>query len=107
MRNYFPKRTLGAPLLTLSKLYDVPVGFVPPLLSQCIAIFAVAEGLLLSISNDLSCSYKNLVQLDLVKCLKTSPISGLQNTIQGTDNEAIFTNILYCTNSINFKHAKF
>ena len=30
MRNYFPKRTSGAPLHTLSKLYDVPVGFVSP-----------------------------------------------------------------------------
>ena len=30
MRNYFPKRTSGAPLHTLSKLYDVPVGFVFP-----------------------------------------------------------------------------
>ena len=28
MRNYFQKRTSGAPLHTLSKLYDVPVGFV-------------------------------------------------------------------------------
>ena len=48
-RNYFPKRTSGAPLNTLSKLYDVPVGFVsPPLhLRQCIAIVAVAEGCLL------------------------------------------------------------
>ena len=25
---YFPKRPSGAPLHTLSKLYDVPVGFV-------------------------------------------------------------------------------
>ena len=48
MRNYFPKRTSDAPLYILSKLYDVPVGFVsPPLLRQCIAIFAVAEGWLL------------------------------------------------------------
>ena len=48
MRNYFPKRTSGALLHTLSKLYDVPVGFVsPPLLRQCIATFAVAEGWLL------------------------------------------------------------
>ena len=32
MRNYFPKRPSGAPLHTLSKLYDVPVGFeTPPL----------------------------------------------------------------------------
>ena len=30
MRNYFPKRPSGAPLHTLSKLYDVPVGFEPP-----------------------------------------------------------------------------
>ena len=30
MRNYFPKRPSGALLHTLSKLYDVPVGFVPP-----------------------------------------------------------------------------
>ena len=30
MRNYFPKRPSGAPLHTLSKLYDVSVGFVPP-----------------------------------------------------------------------------
>ena len=30
MRNYFPKRTSVAPLHTLSKLYDVPVGFVSP-----------------------------------------------------------------------------
>ena len=31
MRNYFPKRTSGAPLNSLSRLYDVPVGFVSPL----------------------------------------------------------------------------
>ena len=30
MRNYFPNRPLGASLHTLSKLYDVPVGFVNP-----------------------------------------------------------------------------
>ena len=29
-RNYFPKRASGALLNTLSKLYEVPVGFVPP-----------------------------------------------------------------------------
>ena len=48
MRNYFPKRPSGAPLYTLSKLYDVPVGFVlPPILRLNIAYFAVAEGWLL------------------------------------------------------------
>ena len=47
--NYFPKRPSGAPLRTLSKLYDVPVGFVtpPPILRLNIAYFAVAEGWLL------------------------------------------------------------
>ena len=30
MRNYFPKRPSGAPVHTLSKLYDVPVGIDPP-----------------------------------------------------------------------------
>ena len=50
MRNYFPKRPSGAPLHTLSKLYDVPVGFVTPphpILRLNIAYFAVAEGWLL------------------------------------------------------------
>ena len=48
MWNYFPKRTSGAPLHTLSKLYYVPVGFVsPPLLRQYIALFAIAYGWLL------------------------------------------------------------
>ena len=48
MRNYFPKRPPGAPLHTLSKLYDVPVGFVtPPILRMCIALLVVAEGWLL------------------------------------------------------------
>ena len=39
----------GAPLHTLSKLYDVPVGFDPPspILRLNIAYFAVAEGWLL------------------------------------------------------------
>ena len=42
MTNYYPKRTSGAPLHTVYKLYDVPVGFVS--FPQCIALFAVAEG---------------------------------------------------------------
>ena len=42
MRNYFQKRTCGAPLQL------IPAGFVPLSLSrQCIAILAVAEGWLL------------------------------------------------------------
>ena len=44
MRVYFRKRPSGAPLHTLSKLYDVPVVFYTSHLRQCIALFAVAEG---------------------------------------------------------------
>ena len=45
MKELFSKRPSGAPLYTLSKLYDVPVGFAPPpLLRLCIALYAVAEG---------------------------------------------------------------
>ena len=47
MRNYFPKRTSGATLYTLSKLCDVPVGFVSPSFEAVVAIFAVAKGWLL------------------------------------------------------------
>ena len=49
MKNNFPKRPSGAPLSTLSKLYDVPVGFVhpPPLFETVIALFAVADRWLL------------------------------------------------------------
>ena len=48
MRNIFPNRPSGAPLHTLSKVTDVPVGFVPtPYLMQYIALLAVAEGWLL------------------------------------------------------------
>ena len=45
MSNYFPKRPSGALLHTLSKLYDIPVGFEGPQfnLKQCFALFAVAE----------------------------------------------------------------
>ena len=41
MRNYFPKRPSGAPLHTLSKLYDVPVGFVTSILRLCIISYLV------------------------------------------------------------------
>ena len=49
MSNKFPHPPSSAPLHTLLKLYDVPVDFVntPPSLRQCLALFAVAEGLLL------------------------------------------------------------
>ena len=44
MSNYFPKRPSSALLHTLSKLYNVPVRFVPsPILKLCIGLFAVAE----------------------------------------------------------------
>ena len=41
MRNYFPKRPSGAPLHTLSKLYDVPVGFTKMYLARWITVNVV------------------------------------------------------------------
>ena len=63
MRNYFPKRPSGAPLHTLSKLYDVPVGFVtpPPLFwGWILLILRSPKGGCCSISDDLSCSYMRI-----------------------------------------------
>ena len=61
MRNYFPKRPSGAPLYTLSKLYDVPVGYVPPpyFEAEYCLFLRSPKGGCCSISDDLSCSYKN------------------------------------------------
>ena len=58
MRNYFPKRPSGAPLHTLSRLYDVPVGYVPPPLfwGWILLILRSPKGGCCSISDDLSCS---------------------------------------------------
>ena len=39
MRNYFPKQPSGSPLHTLSKLYDVPVGFVSPLTPKSVMLY--------------------------------------------------------------------
>ena len=45
MMNDSQKRPSGAPLDIISKLYDVPVGFVyPHHLRQCTALYAVAVG---------------------------------------------------------------
>ena len=59
MRNYFPERPSGAPLHTLSKLYDVPVGFVtpPPLIWGSVLLYmrSLKDGCC-SISDELSCS---------------------------------------------------
>ena len=60
MRIYFPKRPSGAPLHTLSKLYDVSVGFVnSPPSSKAVYFFILRlpKGGCCSISNDLSCSF--------------------------------------------------
>ena len=62
MRNYFPKRTSGAPLHTLSKLYDVPVGFVsPPLWGSVLLYLRTPKDSCCSILDDLSCSYPNKI----------------------------------------------
>ena len=56
MRNCFPKRLLGAPFRTLSKLYDVPVGFVHPRFWGCVLLYLRSpKGGCCSISDDLSC----------------------------------------------------
>ena len=59
MRNYFPKRPSGALIHTLSKLYDVPVGFLtpPPPFWGCVLLYSWSpKGGCCSISDDLSCS---------------------------------------------------
>ena len=57
MRNCFPKSTSGAPLHTLSKLYDVPVGFVSPFfLGSVLLNLQSPKGGCCSISDDLSWS---------------------------------------------------
>ena len=55
MRNYFLKRPSGAPRHTLSKLHDVPVGFVtpPPYLEAMHCFKCSTKGGCCSISNDL------------------------------------------------------
>ena len=60
MRNYFPKRPSGAPLHTVSKLYDDPVGFVPPPYFKNVLLYSrTPKGGCCSISDDLSCSYRS------------------------------------------------
>ena len=63
IRNYFPKRSWGTLLHTLSKLYDVPVGFVnpPPHLWGCVLLYLQPpKGGCCSITDDLSCSCNRL-----------------------------------------------
>ena len=84
MRNYFPKRPSGAPLHTLSKLYDVPVGFVPPPLFMRlnIAFLRSPKGGCCSISDDLSCFSRDEV---LMAPLMSSGVTAIstQRLIQG------------------------
>ena len=58
MRNYFPKRTSGAHLHTLSKLYDVPVAVVtthPLFRGSSLLYLRSSQGSCCSISGVLSC----------------------------------------------------
>ena len=58
MRNYFPKRTSGALLHTLSKLYDVHVSFVSFLFWGSVMLdLRSPKGGCCSISDELSCSF--------------------------------------------------
>ena len=73
MKNYFPKRSSDTPLLSLSTLYDVPVGFVLlPYLSQSVVLFSSTEGNCCSISEDLTCSWNCVTILSLLFFLGTS-----------------------------------
>ena len=62
MRNYFPKQHSGVPLHTLSKLYDVSVGFVGNLLRY----FRLPMGGCCSVLDDLSSSCVKSVLLYLI-----------------------------------------
>ena len=50
----------GAPFLTLSELYDVPVGFVTPPSFEVLLYLRSQKGGCCSILDYLSCSYYNL-----------------------------------------------
>ena len=57
MRNYFSNRTSGAPLHTLSKIYDVLVGFVLAfILGNVLLYLPSLNGGPCSISDNVSCS---------------------------------------------------
>ena len=57
MRNYFPKLPSGAPLHTLSKLYDVLVGFETPSFEAVYCFLRSLKGGCCSISDYLSWSF--------------------------------------------------
>ena len=65
MRNYYPKRSSGEPLHIMSKLYDVPVGLVTPLLIWGCVLLSLRspKGGCCSISDDLSCVYINILRI--------------------------------------------
>ena len=106
MRNYFPKRPSGAPLHTLSKLYDVPVGFVPPpplFWGWILLILRSPKGGCCSISDDLSCFcygqplYKLISKGNRYSCsisIKCCPNPELP-TIRNGLNDCVGINLTY------------
>ena len=74
MRNYFPKRPSGVPLHSLSKLYDVPVGFVtPPPFFKAVYCFIYGRRRLpvarhriicLVLENQLQCTQEGFISFD-------------------------------------------
>ena len=98
MRNYFPKRPSGAPLHTLSKLYDVPVGFVipPPYFSAVLLLYLRSpKGGSYSISDDLSC-------FSIIRSGKVCPFLPFCNWIQKVLSISAPA-ITYLINFVNFK----
>ena len=79
MKNNLRNVRWGAPLHTLSKLYDVPVGFVNSslILRLCIALLASPKFGCCSMSDDLSCSCKFTLIPFAVWAVAQFPAKGL------------------------------
>ena len=108
MRNYFPKRTSGAPLHTLSKLYDVPVGFVPlPLFWGSVLLYLRSpKCCCYSISDDLS-SF-NITKLWHI-CARKCPSSGTYqwinkgNTQKWCASQTFYSDVYITSSSSSFQ----
>ena len=76
MKDYFPERSSCAPLHTLSKLYDFPVGFVHPLFWGCVWLYLRSPKCgYCSKSDDLSCTFNCFV--DITSCGRNTPMANV------------------------------
>ena len=73
MRNYFSKRPSVAPFHTLSKLYDVPVGFViPPPYFEAVYCFICAHRRVTVVRYRMICLVLDRVMLRYLETYKRS-----------------------------------